>query len=275
LHPAPEVDTAIEMSNEKNVDKFKLPDTFDPYSVQPRIWQTSGWFNVETGELYKGFRVAAEDVVLDVGCGGGSNALFCANQGAHITFADIDKDMVLHTSRLVQGTSARKVDAIVTDANPLPRPDGMFTRIVSTEVIEHVADPRAFLSELVRVGKSGALYLLAVPDPASENIYKKIAHPSCFEHPNHIRILDRSEFEKLVSEAGLEIVAHDFYGAFFTIWWSLFWCDRKDGLQPRHPALDAWSATWDALLDTEHGARISDVLDKAIPKSQIIIARKP
>ncbi|SFA85114.1 Methyltransferase domain-containing protein [Collimonas sp. OK607] len=162
----------------------------------PRI---SGWCNEETGELYKGFPVSESDVVLDVGCGGGGNAAFCARQGAHIVFADIDQAMVEETGRLLQGTPARKIEAIVTDADPLPLPDETFTRIVSTEVIEHVADPMVFLKELVRVGKPGALYLLAVPDPASEAIFKQIAHPSCFEPPNHIRILGRDEFAQLVS----------------------------------------------------------------------------
>jgi ubiquinone/menaquinone biosynthesis C-methylase UbiE len=250
------------------------PEPFNPYTVHGKSMQASGWFNHETGELFRGFPISEADVVLDIGCGGGGNANFCASRGAHIVFADIDSKMVAETERILKNSAARKIEAIVTDANPLPLPDGMFTRVVSTEVIEHVDDPRSFLKELARVGKPGALYLLAVPDPAAEEIYKQVAHPSYFEHPNHIRVIEHAEFEQLVADAGLEVIARDFYGVYFTIWWAIYWADWQDGPTPRHPALDAWATTWDALLKCKDGLRITNALDKALPKSQLIIARK-
>ncbi|MFJ2989211.1 class I SAM-dependent methyltransferase [Collimonas sp. NPDC087041] len=254
---------------------IRFPGDFNPYTLMEKSLRASGWFNDATGELFKGFTVSKEDMVLDAGCGGGSNALFCARQGAHIVFADIDPAMVEETGRLLQATAARQVEAVITDANPLPMADETFTRIVSTEVIEHVAEPAAFLRELVRVGKPGALYLLAVPDASSEGILKRVAHPSYFEHPNHIRVVGREEFAQMVSAAGLEIVSHDLYGFFFTVWWSLYWSSHKDGLTPTgHATLNHWAATWEALLQCEHGMRVKEALDLALPKSQVIIARK-
>ncbi|WP_215199644.1 methyltransferase domain-containing protein, partial [Escherichia coli] len=45
-----------------------------------------------------------------------------------------------------------ELECLVSDCDPLPLADATATRVVSTEVIEHVDDPRQFLAELVRVG---------------------------------------------------------------------------------------------------------------------------
>ena len=50
----------------------------------------SDWLNAETGELFSGFSVGAQERVLDVGCGDGLAVMFAAQQGAHTTFCDVD-----------------------------------------------------------------------------------------------------------------------------------------------------------------------------------------
>ena len=54
-----------------------------PKDVDPRFCGLQdavrrGWYRLETGELFAGFQVTRKDVVLDVGCGEGNAALFCA-----------------------------------------------------------------------------------------------------------------------------------------------------------------------------------------------------
>jgi len=252
-----------------------VADPFNPYAAHQRNLSAEGWFNHASGELLTGFPVGPDDIVLDVGCGGGAHASFCAARGAHVIFADIDPVKVADTEQRLKGSPARALQAIVTDANPLPLPDGLATRVVSTEVLEHVDDPAAFLRELVRVGQSGAQYLLAVPDPGSEAIMKVLAHPSYFEAPNHIRVLSRDAFRELVSDAGLVIERTLSLGFFQTIWWAMYWCDHQDGLAPRHPALDKWAEAWNALLDSGNGDAVRRALDQALPKNQVILARKP
>ena len=128
----------------------------------------SGWYQAETGELFKGLVISSDDVVVDVGCGDGLTARFCAGRGASIIVTDIDPIKVQATERSLAGIAARSVRAMVSDSNPLPIEDGTASVVVSTEVLEHVDDPAQFLSELVRIGRSGARCLLTVPDPVAE-----------------------------------------------------------------------------------------------------------
>ncbi|WXL26077.1 class I SAM-dependent methyltransferase [Ectopseudomonas mendocina] len=243
--------------------------------VQELDTHHSGWFREETGELFEGFPISAQDSVLDIGCGAGSYAHFTASRGAEIIVADIDAEKIAAAEKLLAGTAARAVIPLVTDAKPIPLEDGRVNRVVAMEVLEHVEDPVQFMSELVRVAKPGSLFLLTVPDTLSENVQKKLAPPVYFEHPNHIRIFERDEFEQLVINAGLVIEKRTSYGFYWSIWWFFFWACKQDLSPPWHPLLNNWTQTWNTLLNLPDGERIKKALDETMPKSQVIIARKP
>jgi len=163
----------------------------------------------------------------------------------------------------------------VGDANPLLLEDGIASRVICMEVLEHVDDTAQFLNELARVGKSGAHYLLSVPDPVQETLQKGVAPASYFEKPNHIRIIPRDEFEKMVTDAGLVVERHEYYGFYWSVWWLFFWICKVDLNNASHPLLDNWAKTWEALMDTPNGEHVRQALNDFMPKSQVIIARKP
>ena len=236
----------------------------------------SGWFNEKTGELFKGFPILKKDVVLDVGCGDAPFIRFCAMQGTEVIFADIDADKVNATHSALQKTPARKIRPIISDCNPLPLECSTADKIISMEVLEHVDDPEVFIRELVRVGRPGALYLITVPAPEIEKLQKKgLAPDSYFSKPNHVRIFERDDFSRLITDAGLEIENQETFGFYWSLWWVFFWACRQDLSPPWHPLLQSWTTTWSTLLDTEDGPRIKRALDDYLPKTQLIIARKP
>jgi len=251
------------------------PRVFDPSLLGLRDIHESGWYRHNLREVYKGFRIDPCDTVLDVGCGDGGMVHFCANFCDHVIVADIDPVKVASAEKRLRRQPVRTVTALVSDAHPLPLDDETATKVISTEVIEHVDDPAQFLRELVRVGKPGAQYLLSVPDAAAEYVQKRIAPEASFQKPNHIRILQRQEFAELVSNAGLIIESQVFYGFFWAMFYSLFWPCNTDYDAPRHPVLDSWCATWKGLLDLPQGQIVKEALDAVMPKSQVIIARKP
>ncbi|MFZ2319299.1 MAG: class I SAM-dependent methyltransferase [Pseudomonas sp.] len=247
----------------------------------------SGWYLSESNELFKGFAISAVDSVLDVGCGAGGATLFSANRGAHVVFTDVVAEKIESLKARVALTPARKAEGFVSDSIPLPVADASMSRVISMEVLEHVEDPAAFLRELVRVGQPGALYLLAVPDPVGEHIQKTIAPRSHFEQPNHIHIFEREEFGRLVTDAGLEIVRRDAYGFYWTLWMFFFWISAKsegfelDGAShdfvkaPYPPLLNNWAKLWHQVIKMPEAAPMKQALDQLLPKSQVIIARKP
>lgn len=236
----------------------------------------SGWLQNETGELVKGFAVGPEDSVLDIGCGEGGYALFSARQGAEIILADVDADKLETARQRLQAEAARSVQLLVTDANPIPLPDGRVSKVVAMEVLEHVDDPAQFMAELVRVARPGAQFLLTVPDEVIEGVQKHIAPPIYFEKPNHIRVFKRGELEQLAVDAGLIVERSTQYGFYHSVWWSLYWaCENQPLTPPWHPLLENWSETWSTLLSLPAGPRIKEALDAVMPKSQVVVARKP
>jgi 2-polyprenyl-3-methyl-5-hydroxy-6-metoxy-1,4-benzoquinol methylase len=235
----------------------------------------SGWFRHESGELFEGFPIDSEDTVLDIGCGDGPFAQFCAERGAEVIVADIDADKIAALAARLRQISTRTVTALVTDANPIPLPDARANKVIAMEVLEHVEDPAQFMRELVRVAKPGAQFLLTVPGSLGESVQKKLAPAAYFERPNHIRVFQREEFEQLVIDAGLVIERRADYGFYWSVWWFMFWACKQELSPPWHPLLDSWTHTWNMLLSMPDGPRIKKALDEAMPKSQAIIARKP
>jgi SAM-dependent methyltransferase len=236
-----------------------------------------GWFNEDRGELLTDFPVGGADTVVDVGCGTGMSSEFSSNLGAEVYAVDIDPEAIEAVQKRMRHMKPRRpFHTVLSDADPLPLPDGIATRVLAQEVMEHVDDPRQFLAELVRVGKPGAKYLLTVPDPASESLQKALAPDIYWRKPNHLRVFGRDEFDALVRDSGLVIERRTHFSFYWSMWWALFWSDKGgfDFGAPGTPVLEHWNKTWAALLKAPSGARIKQALDDFMPKSQILIARK-
>jgi SAM-dependent methyltransferase len=245
------------------------------------VWQDdaelAGWFSYATGELIPGIAFGAEDVVADVGCGDGMATEFACRCGAEVYALDIDPQAIeALRRRMGRQQAGHGYHPVISDCDPIPLPEATATRVLAMEVLEHVDDPQRMLQELVRIGRPGALYLLTVPDPASEAVQRHVA-PECYwRKPNHLRIFGRDEFARAVCDAGLSIEQRTHYSFFWSMWWTLFWAQRTDFKSgaPTTPVLNYWHKTWHALLRSPNGLHVRRALEEAMPKSQVIIARK-
>jgi SAM-dependent methyltransferase len=234
----------------------------------------NGWFNNEAQELAPGFRISDDDVVVDVGAGDGGMALFCARAARQTILIDTDAARLEQSVERLKRAGVAGVEGRVADGAQLPLPDAVASRVICTEVLEHVDDPSAVMAELVRIGQPGALYLLSAPGAVSEHLQQGVAAPSYFEKPNHIRIFEPDEFTQLVERAGLVIEQRSVYGFFWAMYWMFFWPAGVE-LGQEHPLLDAWSRTWWELLQTPDGPRVKAKLDAIVPKVNGVVARKP
>jgi SAM-dependent methyltransferase len=234
----------------------------------------SGWFRDATRELFTGFPVGPSDTFLDVGCGNGGATMFAARHGCEVIATDVLPEKVRALERGLAGAGATRFRCVVSNSDPLPVDDASVTRVACSEVMEHVPDPDRFLSELVRVGKPDALYLLTVPDPASEAVQRELAPESYWREPNHVRVFSREGFTATINRAGLTVEARHSVGFFSSMWWALFWCAEATLEDCDRPLLNAWDRTWAELLNHPHGMRVKQALDRAMPKSQIVVARK-
>ncbi|AZO86767.1 SAM-dependent methyltransferase [Stutzerimonas stutzeri] len=246
-----------------------------------------GWFLGDSGELLKGFAITADDTLLDVGCGEGVATLFAIRQGASVIFTDSEHDKVRELARQVTAQSDRANLGLVSNSLPLPLADGCASKVVCMEVLEHIDQPEPFMAELVRMGRPGAQYLLSVPSPVGEHLQKGIAPASYFQSPNHVQIFTPERFAALVEDAGLVIEHRQATGFFWVMGMIFFWASERaagrdlggavrDRIQaPYPPLMESWAKTWQDLLAQPDGLAIKQMLDRFMPKSQVIIARKP
>jgi ubiquinone/menaquinone biosynthesis C-methylase UbiE len=238
-----------------------------------------GWADADTREIAPGVAVNPGMQVVDVGCGDGGYASFCARMGADLTFIDIQEEKVLALeSQLKAGDYAGEIRGIVTECNPIPLPDSYADLVMSTEVLEHVTDPERFLAEMVRIGKDDAIFVLTVPDSRGETLIKATAPKVYFCEPNHIQIFTPVDFRQLAESCGLEIIEHKHVGAFWAIFFLLKWASSDDDQhainEANHPMTQHWTKVWQEILKHPQGEDIRQSLNNAVPSSQVIVARK-
>lgn len=100
--------------------------------------------------------------VLDAGSGEGYGAALLARVAQDVVGVDVSADAVAAATQRYRLSNLRYVQ--VPAAWPWPFPDGEFARIVSFEVIEHVADWRGYLAELSRLLAPDGLLLISTPN---------------------------------------------------------------------------------------------------------------
>jgi SAM-dependent methyltransferase len=229
--------------------------------------------------LFPDFTIEENDVVLDIGCGAGDACYIAGRAGASVIALDTQPEIVRLVDRRMQDSPARSYRSFVSNGDPIPLPDNSCTRIVAREVLEHVRDPERLLAEMVRVGMDGALYLIGVPDPSSEELLGVVAPPVYFQEPNHIHVFDRDRMRAMLEDAGLKIQRTAFWGFYWSMWWMFRLASEESARihNADRPVLEkAWEEAWRQFnaLEIPQLTRLSEALDRLIPKSQAYVCIK-
>ncbi|MFN8175932.1 MAG: class I SAM-dependent methyltransferase [Solirubrobacteraceae bacterium] len=152
------------------------------------------------GRLEPGLRV------LDLGCGLGHTAAAAAAAGARVVAADVASIAVERARAAHPGLDVR----LVPIEGPLPLEDGAFDVVHAGEVIEHVADTAAWLSEARRVLAPGGRLLLTTP---SHGRLRSVAIATgSFERHfdplgDHLRFYTRRSLRSTLEQFGFEDVS--------------------------------------------------------------------
>lgn len=103
-----------------------------------------------------------DDVVLDCGTGYGFYLrLVDELTGATVVGLDPEQERLTSARARLQGRP--RVGYVQGSATRLPFPDGTFTRVICSEVLEHLADDTGAVSELHRVLAPGGVLVVTVP----------------------------------------------------------------------------------------------------------------
>jgi 2-polyprenyl-6-hydroxyphenyl methylase/3-demethylubiquinone-9 3-methyltransferase len=150
-------------------------------------------------------RVQAGDRVLDVGCGEGRFATELVRAGAYVVGIDVAEEPLRRARLRHPELDLRLVDG----EGPWDLADAGFGAVWAGEVIEHVADTAAWLSEVRRVLRSGGSLLVSTPALGRPALMRAALSRRAFAERfdprgDHLRFYSRETLTQLLGEFGFE-----------------------------------------------------------------------
>lgn len=143
--------------------------------------------------------VHARQRVLDVGCGAGQWLFAASRRGAIPYGIDLsEKAISICRSVMPRGTFH------VQPAETLPFEDNLFDLVSCLGALEHFVEPHAALREMVRVAKSGARFLLLVPN-ADFPTRRLGLYSGTHQVAVKEEVLSLKGWTKLFNDCGLEV----------------------------------------------------------------------
>jgi len=158
-----------------------------------------------------GFKPLEGKSALDVGCGAGLLAEPLARMGAKVTAVDAAPELiaVARDHALGQGL---QIDYRATGVEEVR---GKYDLVTAMEVIEHVADPQAFVTDLAARLAEGGLLILSTPNRTAWSKLLTITLAEGFGQipkgtHDYGKFIDPEAMRGLLAKAGLECI--DFEG---------------------------------------------------------------
>jgi SAM-dependent methyltransferase len=156
----------------------------------------------------------------------------------------------------------------------LPFAAGSFDLAVCAEVLEHIPDDAAALSEIHRVLVPGGALALSVPRAWPERVCWRLSQDYASAPGGHVRIYRRRELEGRLKAAGFSpVAAHHAHSLHTPFWWlkCLVGVNRKDitAVQVYERFL-----TWE-IMRRPAGLRLLErLLNPILGKSLVVYCRK-
>ena len=171
--------------------------------------------------------------VLDAGCGTGRHLTYAKKKGIKQLYGiDLDDtafpDILNTLNEIDSSKTSKKMNVTLKKANleALPFSDHFFDFVVCSEVLEHVFDVDACLSEIYRVLKPEGIAMISVPSFWPEKICWLLSDAYHQNEGGHIRIFTKKKLTKMLVKTTFKPIkfhyAHAFHSPF---WWlkCLFW----------------------------------------------------
>lgn len=145
-----------------------------------------------------GIRPVAEGRLLEVGCGDGTKLAVLDELGWMVEGIDFDPNAVA-------SAKSKGLDVKVGGLEEQRYADASFDAVVSTHVVEHVADVRAMFAEALRVLKPGGHFVAYTPNAASAGHRIFGQNWRGLETPRHLQIFTPAALAQLARAAGYDV----------------------------------------------------------------------
>jgi SAM-dependent methyltransferase len=230
---------------------------------------------------YDRLGVTEGDRLLDLGCGAGRHTFEALKRGADVVAFDQNLDDLRGVEEMVAALAVageiKPPSGPVTlagDALAMPFEDGHFDRVIAAEILEHIPDDRAAISELVRVVRPGGTVAVSVPRRWPERICWALSDAYHEVEGGHVRIYRGTDLLASLVAAGLQPIGrHHAHALHSPYWWlkCAVGVDNDTRLTRGYHKILVWDMMSRPWL-TQTAERL---LDPIMGKSLVLYLRKP
>jgi SAM-dependent methyltransferase len=175
-------------------------------------------------KVVRDFPLSRHDTALDVGCGDGCRSVEASKHARSVVSCDVSPICLGKLKRTSRAQKIANISLVSADAQNLPFRDCSFSRMICTDLLEHVRSDRQALHEFHRVLRAGGRMFVAVPAYVSETLYLRL--DSEYNHKRgHLRTYKTEEILSLLTGSGFSILRStyaEFLRAIFHIFLILF-----------------------------------------------------
>jgi ubiquinone/menaquinone biosynthesis C-methylase UbiE len=163
-----------------------------------------------------------KDIVLDAGTGLGHLLHELSPRCSQIYAIDTNLDFLKRVRPRIGETNIVLLQA---DIRRIPFGPSRFTKVICTEVLEHLPEPLPAIEEFHRLLKPGGICVIAVPTRFSERLYSILNQDYSQNQQEHVTILRKNQWTALFRSAGFDITAirnENFQPALYWIFRNIF-----------------------------------------------------
>jgi len=152
-----------------------------------------------------------DDHVLDLACGPGLITCAAAKVARHVTGLDLTPAMLEQARRQQALTGLDNLTWTPGDVEALPFPAESFSCVMTRYSFHHFTNPRAVLTEMVRVAQPGGR--VGVIDVFMRNTEQQAAYDrvETLRDPSHVTALLLEDLTRMFFDAGLTKIRTAFY----------------------------------------------------------------
>ena len=221
------------------------------------------------------------DHILDLGCGVGRHVITAYTlKNVHSIGIDLKLDDLKTANDRFKAEFEEKHNPgksfglSVANGLSLPFADNSFDKIICSEVLEHVPDYKAVLTEIYRVLKPSGILAASVPRSFPEWICWKLSKEYHNEEGGHIRIFNASRLRKEIERKGFTFFKrHWAHALHVPYWWlqCLFWSNKEKSaiIKAYHNFL-----VWDLIKKPWLTQTMDRLLNPFIGKSVVMYFKK-
>ena len=225
--------------------------------------------------------IRAGDVVLDLGCGAGRHTFEALKRGASVVAADLKME-VLGPVAAMAGAMALQGDiadgasfmAVRADALRLPFPDDSFDHVIASEILEHIPDDTAAISEIARVLRRGGNAGVTVPRFWPERVCWALSERYRRSAGGHVRIYRSTELTGKLEVSGLDPVASHHAHSLHSPYWWLKCVVGVDNDRAALPSLYHRFLVWQITARPRPVDALERVLNPVMGKSLVLYTHK-